>query len=78
MMTAQKVASAVERTLGPDGINIVVAYGPGAVQSVLHLHVHGLPRAEGDDLRLNWGLIPGDMDAIGELAERIKANMGPF
>jgi histidine triad (HIT) family protein len=76
MVTAQKVARAVKETLGPHGINIVVAHGTGAAQSVFHLHVHVLPRAEGDDLRLNWGLVPGDMDAIGELAERIKANMG--
>ena len=76
MVTAQKVASAVERTLEPDGINILVAHGPGAAQSVFHLHVHVLPRAEGDDLRLNWGLVPGDMDAIGELAESIKAKFG--
>ena len=76
MMTAQKVALAVERTLEPHGINIVVAHGPGAAQSVFHLHVHVLPRAKGDDLRMNWGLVPGDMDAICEVAERIKANLG--
>ena len=77
-VTAQKVACAVEKTLEPHGINIVVAHGPGAMQSVFHLHVHVLPRAKGDDLRMNWGLVPGDMDAIGALAERVRANMGPL
>jgi histidine triad (HIT) family protein len=71
----QAVAGAVERTLSPDGINLVQANGPGAAQSVQHLHFHVIPRAFDDGLAMNWGLVPGDMDAIGELAERIAANL---
>jgi hypothetical protein len=33
-----------------------------------------LPRSEGDELRLNGGLEVGDMDAIGDLAQRIRSN----
>ena len=34
-----------------------------------------LPRRRGDELYLNWGLQPGDMDEIAALADRIKANL---
>ncbi len=72
---AKLVARAVGKTLEPAGINIVQANGPGAKQSVFHLHVHVIPRAMDDGLTMNWELEPGDMDEIGKLAERIAANL---
>ncbi len=75
VITAKMIAAAVEKTLSPDGINLLQCNGPAAAQSVLHFHMHVLPRRAGDELKLNWGLEPGDMDAIGQLAERIRANL---
>lgn len=75
VITAKKIAAAVEKTVSPGGINLVQCNGPAAGQSVFHFHMHVLPRRDGDDLKLNWGLRPGDMDAIGKLAEKIKANL---
>ncbi len=75
VVAAKKVAAAVEKTVTPGGINLVQCNGPAAGQSVFHFHMHVLPRREGDDLKLNWGLRPGDMDAIGKLAEKIKKNI---
>ncbi|GMQ77303.1 MAG: HIT family protein [Gammaproteobacteria bacterium] len=75
VITAKKVAAAIEKTLNPDGMNLLQCNGPAAAQSVMHFHMHVLPRRHGDDLKLNWGIEPGDMDAIGQLAERIRANM---
>jgi histidine triad (HIT) family protein len=75
VVTAKKIAAALDKTLGPDGMNLIQCNGPAAAQSVLHFHMHVLPRRQGDGLTLNWGLEPGDMDAIGELAERIRANL---
>ena len=73
--TAKTVASAVHETLAPDGLNLVQANGAGAAQSVPHFHIHVLPRRRGDELGLNWGFEPGDMDEIAALADRIKANL---
>ena len=73
--TAKKIAAAIDKTLNPDGLNLLQCNGPAAAQSVFHFHMHVLPRREGDKLKLNWGLRPGDMDAIGELAERIRENL---
>ena len=75
VVTAKKIAAAIEKTLHPGGLNLVQCNGPAAAQSVMHFHMHVLPRADGDELALNWGLKPGDMDAIGALAERIRANV---
>ena len=71
--TTRRVARAVQTALSPYGMNIVQANGPGAKQSVMHLHIHILPRAKDDNLLLNWGLVPGNKDEIKALAERIKA-----
>ncbi|MFQ5935765.1 MAG: HIT family protein [Acidiferrobacterales bacterium] len=73
--TVQKIAEAVNKTLSPDGINLVQANGKGAAQSVFHFHMHVLPRRIGDDLKMNWGLRAGDMDAIKAIFERIKPNI---
>jgi hypothetical protein len=34
-----------------------------------------LPRRSGDDLKLNWGVKPGDHDTIAAFAEKIHANL---
>ena len=47
---APAVAAATEAT----GFNIWTANGKGAGQEVLHLHLHILPRFEGDDFGLRF------------------------
>lgn len=75
MQTVKKIAEAVNATLSPYGMNLVQANGKGAAQSVFHFHMHVLPRAKDDELKLNWGLRPGDMDAIKGVHERLKKNI---
>lgn len=75
MATVRKVAIAVEKTVKPDGLNLLQANGPGAAQSVFHFHMHILPRRTGDELKMNWGLKPGDKAEIAALAEKIRANL---
>lgn len=74
-LAAKKVATAVQKALKPEGINLVQSNGAAAAQSVMHFHMHVLPRQNGDELKLNWGLVPGDMDVIGKLADRIRSNI---
>ena len=70
--TVIKVATAVDRALSPDGINLLQANGPGAAQSVLHFHIHILPRRRDDGLTINWVPKAGDRARIAEIAERIR------
>ena len=75
MQTVKKIAEAVNATLSPYGMNLVQANGKGAAQSVFHFHMHVLPRAKDDELKLNWGLRPGNMDTIKGVHERVKKNI---
>lgn len=73
LSTVRRVAAAVNAVVQPEGINLLQANGPGAKQSVFHLHMHIIPRSATDGATMNWDLVPGDMDAIGELAKKITA-----
>ena len=74
-VACRRVADAVRHALDPPGINLMQANGPAAGQSVFHLHFHVIPRRADDDLLFNWEPRPGDLDAIGRLAERIRASL---
>ena len=73
MATVQSIATAINKVVQPEGINLLQANGPGAKQSVFHFHMHVIPRYADDGVGMNWEIKPGDMDAIGKLAERIAA-----
>ncbi len=73
MATVRRVAAAIEKVVRPDGFNLLQANGPGAAQSVLHFHMHIVPRRMGDGLNMNWGLVPGDHKELAALAAEIRA-----
>jgi histidine triad (HIT) family protein len=43
-----RVGRAVQAALSPDGMNLISSAGEAAEQSVLHLHLHVVPRRAGD------------------------------
>lgn len=51
---SQLVARAISSALGPDGFNLVTSAGDAATQSVFHLHLHVVPRWEGDRMGDIW------------------------
>ncbi len=73
--SAQMIARAVQRALSPDGMNLLQCNGEAAAQSVMHFHVHVLPRQADDNVPMNWNPQPGDMDEIGRVAEQIRAQL---
>jgi histidine triad (HIT) family protein len=48
------IASAIRRAVVPQGMNIIQSNGKAASQSVFHLHVHIVPRWEGDAIGEIW------------------------
>ncbi len=70
MPTVQRLAQAVETALKPDGIQISQFNGSVAGQTVFHLHVHIIPRYEGEDLDRHAAM-PADIETLRPLAERI-------
>jgi len=74
--TAVRVAAGVQRALQPTGLSLVQANGTSAGQSVMHVHMHVLPRRDGDNLLINWSRDnEGDSISIAELAGRIRAQL---
>jgi histidine triad (HIT) family protein len=49
------------RLSGVEACNIITSVGPEATQSVFHLHVHVVPRREGDGLPLPWSVAPSGL-----------------
>ena len=55
MAAVQKISRHYVNDCGFTGVNILNASGKSAQQSVFHLHIHIIPRKEGDGLN-TWGL----------------------
>lgn len=73
---AARIASAINKSLKPDGVNIMQLNGKAANQVVPHLHMHVTPRWFGDGLTISaWEPKPGNMESVKENAELIKAHL---
>ncbi len=73
--TVRRVAKALEATLPLQGLNLLQCNGEAAAQSVFHFHMHLIPRDLDDNLKMNWEIVPGDMQALEAMAARIRANL---
>jgi histidine triad (HIT) family protein len=73
--TTQRVAKAVRKAFGADGVFVAQFNEPAAGQTVFHLHVHVIPRHEGVSLRLHTGAM-ADHGALAGHAERIRSALG--
>ncbi|PPF34413.1 HIT family protein [Rathayibacter sp. AY1A3] len=49
-----RIASAIRDSLHPDGLNLIQSNGEAASQSVMHVHVHLVPRTVGDRIGRIW------------------------
>jgi len=52
--TAKKVATNMKDKLGCDGLNLVQNNGAAAGQTVMHFHLHIIPRYENDGQSILW------------------------
>lgn len=72
MTTAHRVARRIMSVLEPDGLNVLMANGRAAGQSVFHLHVHLVPRRHDDGVRDPWTETEGDPAEIAAVARRLR------
>ena len=72
MRATRKIAHAVQAAFQPAGLTILQANKPAGWQTVPHLHLHVLPRHEGDGLALTWPRKEPGIEALRELAAKIK------
>ncbi|HEY3697151.1 HIT family protein [Phenylobacterium sp.] len=74
MLGVQRVARAVRSALKPDGISIMQFNGAPAGQTVFHLHVHIIPRWEGQALGRHAGGM-ADLKELQAVAQQIAAQI---
>jgi len=72
MRAARRIAIAVQAAFAPAGITILQANRPAGWQTVPHLHLHVLPRHDGDGVGLVWPRKEPGLDRLRELAARIR------
>ena len=75
MAVVQKLAPKIRDAVGADGVLIAQFNGAAAGQTVFHLHVHIIPRKEGEVLRPE-GAQRADQDLLAATAEKIRAKIG--
>ena len=65
---AQQIAGRAKDRLAADGVNLLVCSGEAAFQTVLHFHIHVIPRFKDepgkDRIGLPWHSVPGNPDEI--------------
>ncbi len=72
MITAQKVGKAMQEGLHPDGINVLQNNGEAAGQTVMHYHMHIIPRYQGDSVRIGWEPMQGLTNQVAEAADKVR------
>ncbi len=61
LVTAKKIGKKLVDKLGADGLNIVQNNGEVAGQTVMHFHIHIIPRYNNDNQKIGW--VPGKPSA---------------
>jgi histidine triad (HIT) family protein len=54
MSAVIKIGRAIRSAVTPAGMNLISSAGAAAEQTVFHLHLHVVPRYEGDDIDPIW------------------------
>ncbi|MBN1489709.1 MAG: HIT family protein [Phycisphaerae bacterium] len=75
MQHLPRLAAAVLAATGADAYNILVNIGPVAGQLVMHVHVHIIPRANGDGLGYRWSAKQYQGDRGKQLAGQIASRL---
>lgn len=74
MKAVKLVANAIDKAFAPDGINILNNCREAAGQTVMHAHVHIIPRYKDDNISINLVNNEGKYD-LKEIANKIKENI---
>jgi histidine triad (HIT) family protein len=75
MAVVQKLAPKIKDAVGAEGVLIQQFNGAAAGQTVFHLHVHIVPRREGEALKPHAGKME-DQAKLAATAEKIRKKLG--
>ena len=81
MRVGHRLAAALRASgLRCEGVNLMLADGKAAMQSVFHVHLHVIPRFEGDGFGLRFGPryfeLP-ERPALDTAAEKVREALSP-
>ena len=68
---AKKMATIMKDKLGCDGFNLVQNNGEAAGQTVVHFHMHLIPRYENDGQEIGWKPGSPSQDELEEIKKQI-------
>ena len=69
---AKKLGKQLVDKLGADGLNVIQNNGEVAGQTVMHYHLHLIPRYKDDDQHLLWKPGESTPEGLKEICDRIK------
>ena len=69
--TVKKVSNHLVENCGYDGVNLLNANDESAGQTVFHLHIHIIPRKNGDELDC-YPKLPGAKFELDDMLEKLK------
>lgn len=75
MRLAKKLACASKEAMDIDGLNLLQNNGEAAGQSVMHFHLHVLPRKKGDDVFPTWSEKQIPSEELKAVADAIAAKL---
>lgn len=73
---AARVSRAIQAAFQPEGLSVYQANGKAAGQTVFHLHIHLVPRQEGDGMALTWPVKNPPRELLEDYAARIRKKIG--
>jgi histidine triad (HIT) family protein len=71
----KKIAAAVKKTTNADGLSIVQQNGAAAGQDIFHIHVHIIPRFEGQKMPHFSNLATVNRQTLDGMAEKIRKSL---
>ncbi|WP_098243344.1 HIT family protein [Streptomyces formicae] len=75
--TAVRLSAILCDTFSPSGMNLITSAGQSASQSVMHLHVHLVPRWDGDEMGEIWpAKQPTRPEELAQWAKSFQAHAG--
>ncbi|KRF34635.1 HIT family protein [Nocardioides sp. Soil805] len=72
MRSVRTVARIIDRALAPDGLTVMQANRRAGWQDVFHLHVHVVPRHDGDALTPPWTPQSVEPESLSAVATRLR------
>jgi len=72
---SKQISVAVKKATNADGISIIQQNGKAAGQDIFHLHVHVVPRFEGQKLQSFHDLKEVERVKLDEVGKEIKQNL---